>query len=143
MSFYNDDYLRKLLIERPKIRAKLENAGGSLILTGTAASTENGQDYSSQIGSGPHLDLIEMEMHLQELPEDQRNALIAWAEGVTPQEAAMYFSAKGSVLRKRRQRGVEALTEKMNNGEGRSANDTGRDSRPASSKSGDRHRRVT
>jgi DNA-directed RNA polymerase specialized sigma24 family protein len=141
MSFYNSDYLRKLLIERPKIRAKLLNPGGSVILTGTAASTEQTTEYSSQIGSGPHLDLVEMEMQLAELPEEQRNALIAWAEGVTPREAAMYFSAKGAVLRKRRERGVKALADKMND-EGSERNDTGRGSRPNSSKGSSRYRRV-
>jgi DNA-directed RNA polymerase specialized sigma24 family protein len=141
MSFYTSDYLRKLLIERPKIRAKLLNPGGSVILTGTAASTEQTADYSSQIGSGPHLDLIEMEIQLAELPEEQRNALIAWAEGVTPREAALYFSAKGEAIRKRRERGVDTLVDKMND-EGSGRNDSGRTSRFDTSKGSSRYRRV-
>jgi DNA-directed RNA polymerase specialized sigma24 family protein len=141
MSFYNNDYLRKLLIERPKIRAALENPGGSVILAGTAASTEQTTEYSSQIGSGPHLDLLEMEIKLAELPEEQRDALVAWAAGVTPREAALYFSAKGAVLRKRRERGVKALTDKMND-EGQQSDDTRGTSGRYSEKGSSRYRRV-
>lgn len=140
MSFYTNDYLRKLLIERPRIRAKLENPGGSVILAGAAASTEQSTEYSSQIGSGPHLDLIEMEQELASLPEEQRVALIAWATGVTPREAAMYFSAKGAVLRKRRERGVRALADKMN--DERRSDDTGRAGQSHSEAGSSRYRRV-
>lgn len=119
-TFYNSDYLRKLLVERPYIRARLENAGGSVILTGVAADTEALSEYSSQIGSSFHLDLIEAEMLLRELPQEQQVALAQWAAGLTPKQAAMYTNVKGTVTRKRRQRGIETLTEKMNEG---SAND--------------------
>jgi hypothetical protein len=116
-NIYQSDYMRKLLIERPYIRAKLENPGGSVILTGVAADTERQDEYSTQIGSGFHLDLIETEIHLQELPADQLGALIVWANGLSAKQAAMYFAAKGTVLRKRRERGVEELTKRMNDGE--------------------------
>lgn len=115
-TFYNSDYLRKLLVERPYIRARLENAGGSVILTGVAADTESLSEYSSQIGSSFHLDLIEAEMLLRELPQEQQVALAQWAAGLTPKQAAMYTNVKGTVTRKRRQRGIETLTEKMNEG---------------------------
>lgn len=123
---YTSDYMRKLLIESPYIRARLENPGGSVILTGTAADTERADEYSPQIGSGFHLDLIEAETLLRELPTDQRDALLVWAAGVTAKQAAMYFSAKGTVLRKRRERGVESLTEKMNDESTRTADAGGR-----------------
>jgi hypothetical protein len=139
--FYTNDYLRRLLIEAPYIKARLLNPGGSVILTGTAADTESPQEYSSQIGSGFHLDEIEMEVKFRELPQDQQEALVAWALGVTPKEASMYFAAKGTVLRKRRERGVTALTEKMNDGE-QSTEDTGRTSGRPTPKAGDRYRRV-
>ena len=111
---YSNDYLRKLLVERPRIRAKLENPGGSLILTGVSAMTDQSNEYSPQIGSSSHLDLIEMELHLQELPVDQQQALMDWALGISAQQAAYFNDVKGSVFRKRRQRGIEALSESMN-----------------------------
>ena len=117
MSFYNDDYLRRLLIEQPYIRAKLTNPGGSIIMTSVSADADVVvQDYSSQIGSAFHLDLIEAEMKFRELPEDQQRALLDWAAGVSSKEAAMYQNVKGNVIRKRVQRGVESLTDKMNDG---------------------------
>lgn len=115
-NFYTSDYLRKLLIESPYIRARLENAGGSVILTGVAADTEALSEYSSQIGSSFHLDVIEAEMIFRELPEDQQQALIQWAAGLTPKQAALYYNAKGTVQRKRRERGIAAMTEKINEG---------------------------
>lgn len=123
---YRNDYMRRLLIEAPYIRAKLENPGGSVIQTGVTADTEALNEYSSQIGSSFHLDLIETELHLSDLPTDQQQALLAWAAGVSAKQAALYYSAKGTVLRKRRERGVDTLTEKMN--DGRTHN--GRGSRP-------------
>ncbi len=113
---YSNDYLRKLLVERPRIRAKLENPGGSVILTSTAAMTEQSSEYSPQIGSGSHLDLIEMEIHFNELPKDQQHALLSWALGVSAQQAAYFNDIKGSVFRKRRQRGIESLAGSMNDG---------------------------
>ncbi len=139
--FYSNDYLRKLLIETPYIKARLLNPGGSVILMGTAADTEAPQEYSSQIGSGFHLDLVEMEIKFRELPRDQQEALFAWSMGISPKEASLYFSAKGTVLRKRRERGVTALTEKMNDGD-QPTQDTGRTSGRTPTKSGDRYRRV-
>jgi len=119
MSDYANDYLRRLLIEAPYIRARLENQGGSVILTGVAADTERvNSDYSSQIGSGFHLDLIEAELALRELPVEQQEALVAWASGVSAKEAALYSSVHGTVLRKRRERGIKAITEKMNDERG-------------------------
>lgn len=113
---YTNDYMRKLLIEAPYIRAKLENPGGSVILTGVAADTERTDEYSSHIGSSFHLDLIETEMHLHDLPIDQQQALLQWASGLSAKQAALYFNVKGTVQRKRRERGVDSLTKKMNDG---------------------------
>lgn len=140
-NFYNSDYMRKLLVERAYIRAKLENPGGSVILTGTAADTERADDYSGQIGNGFHLDLIEAETHLFALPADQRDALLMWANGVTAKQAAMFFSAKGTVFRKRRERGVKELTERMNDG-GQTAQPR-RASRPSAPTSSKRVRRFS
>lgn len=139
--FYTSDYLRKLLIESPYIKARLENPGGSVILTGTAADTEQPQDYSSQIGSGFHLDLVEAQLKFQELPADQQEALLAWALGVSAKEASMYFSATGAVIRKRRERGVSALTDKMNQDD-RPEQPRGT-SGPTAPQDGRRYRRIT
>lgn len=111
---YSNDYLRKLLVEAPRIRARLTNPGGSVILTSTAAMTEQAAEYSPQIGSSSHLDLIEMELHFRELPKDQQRALLEWALGVTAEQAAYFNDIKGSVFRKRRQRGIENLADSMN-----------------------------
>ena len=83
-------------------------------MTSTAAMTDQSNEYSPQIGSSAHLDLIEMEMHFRELPRDQQTALLDWANGVTAQQAAYFNDIKGSVFRKRRQRGIENLAESMN-----------------------------
>lgn len=125
---YHNDYMRRLLVEAPYIRAKLENPGGSIIQTGVTADTEALNEYSSQIGSSFHLDLIETELHLSDLPTDQQQALLAWAAGVSAKQAALYYSAKGTVLRKRRERGVDALTQKMNDGTTHNGRNSGRDS---------------
>lgn len=142
--FYTNDYLRKLLLERPYVRARIENPGGSIIMTGVAADTEQPQEYSSQIGSSFHLDLVEAEVKFKELPREQQEALYAWSQGVSPKEASMYFSAKGAVLRKRRERGVAALTEKMNDdGTPESTADTRGTSRRDTSPGSQKYRRVT
>ncbi len=139
---YNNDYIRKLVLEAPYIKARLTNPGGSVILTGVAADTYQQQEYSSQIGSGFHLDLIETQIKFAELPTEQKQALVAWAIGVSPKEAALYFSAKGVVLRKRRERGVQSLTVKMNEDEPSRTEDAGRAGRRPTQKASDRYRRV-
>jgi hypothetical protein len=117
-TFYNSDYLRKLLVESPYIRARITNPGGSIIMTGVSADTEALSEYSSQIGSAFHLDVIEAELLFKELPVDQQIALIEWASGLTPKQIALFTNVKGEVRRKRRERGIKSLTEKMNNGSG-------------------------
>lgn len=130
--FYSNDYVRKLFLESPYIRARLENPGGSVILRGTAADTEAPQEYSSQIGSGFHLDLLEAEIKFAELPPEQQAALAAWRDGVSAKEASMYFAAKGAVIRKRRERGVDTMAKKLNDEDGQTNGHrgTGRPSAP-------------
>lgn len=142
--FYSNDYVRRLFLESPYIKARLENPGGSVILRGTAASTEQPQDYSSQIGSSFHLDLLEAEIKFNELPEDQQKALLAWRDGVSAKEASMYFSAKGTVLRKRRERGVDSMAKKLNE-DGQAGDDgrTGSGGRPDTPRVRDRYRRIS
>ena len=118
---YTNDYIRKLLAEAVYIYAKLQNPGGSIILTSTALiDADRGYEYSSDIGNVFHLDLIELSEQMRRLSRKERDSLWAWAIGLSPQQAAMYLQARGTVrlgpdaIRKRRQRSVNALTENLN-----------------------------
>lgn len=110
---YTPDYVRRLLIERHHILAALINTGGSIILRGTAATTEQVMTYSSVVDNDFHLDLIEAMDFVRSLPADQRVALLAWADGLSSQQAADWFHVKPSALRMRRKRGVERVAEEM------------------------------
>lgn len=110
---YSSAYLRRLLIERHHIRSALVNPGGSIILMGVAASIENPTAFSSVVGNDFHLDLVEAESVLAELPTETRLALLAWADGLSSRQAAEYFGVRPSALRKRRERAVGAVVEEM------------------------------
>ena len=124
-SRYVHPYLAKLLIERFAIRAPLENGGGSVILTGVAATTESSAHYSSVIGNDFHLDLIEAESIVAAMPKEQRSALMSWANGLTSQQAAHWHDIPAATLRKRRSRGVSALASEMNHDAAEGAGTTG------------------
>lgn len=113
---YTNHYVRRLLAEAVYVYAKLENPGGSVILTSTGLiDADRTYEYTSQIGNPFHLDLIDLKQKMKELSKKERDALLAWAEGLTPLQAARYLHATGPVaLRKRRERGVAALTESFN-----------------------------
>ena len=91
----------------------MENPGGSIILMGVAASVENTHAYSSVVGNDFHLDLIELEEAISKLPADQRLALAAWSDGLTSKQAAEYFNARPSAIRKRQERGLKAVAQEM------------------------------
>lgn len=110
---YTTDYVRRLLIERHHIRAALTNTGGSVILMGVAATTEQPQSYSSVVGNDYHLDLLEAEKVISELPADQRAALLAWADGMSSKQAADWFHVKPGALRMRRMRTMERVAQEM------------------------------
>lgn len=110
---YTTDYLRRLLIERPYIRAALVNPGGSVILTGVAATTETPSTYSSVVGNDFHLDLLEAEKVIAELPADQRVALTAWADGLSSKQAAQWFHIQPGALRVRRMRAMQRVAQEM------------------------------
>ena len=111
-------YLRRLLIESPYIYAALLNPGGSIILTGTAATTDGTTQYTSDIGSDAHLDLVEVTQYLREdFSKEEIDALWSWAEGMNSQQAAHYRDAKGGALRKRRERAVNKLEKTMEHGD--------------------------
>ena len=59
---------RRYLLERHHVRAKLENPGGSVLLTASAlVDSDRPEGYSSQVGSDSHLDLIEAEVKVNDL----------------------------------------------------------------------------
>jgi DNA-directed RNA polymerase specialized sigma24 family protein len=94
-------YLKRLLIERHAIRAKLENPGGSVIVSSTRkAETEAVTDYSAVIGNDYHLDLLDAEQVVNELPTDERLRLLLWCDGLTPQEAAQFASIRPGSLKR-------------------------------------------
>lgn len=87
-------YVKRLLIERHGIRAALESPGGSIILAATSLDLDALKTYSSVIGNDSHLDLIEAEQRVNQLPVEQRIALLAWCDGMTPQDAALYVNKR-------------------------------------------------
>lgn len=120
---YVNDYVRRLLIERHHIYARLLNPGGSIILNAKSrADSESGDGYASMIGSSFHLDMMELDMALKQsgLKPHEIQALLTWVDGMTSQQAAVYLSARGSItsktIQKRRERALEKLTRKMNDG---------------------------
>lgn len=131
------DYLRRLLIERHYIRAALENPGGSVILTGTAASVEQTTAYSSVVGNDFHLDLLRAEEVIKTLPGDQRAALLTWADGLSARQAADFMNVRPGALRMRRSRAVTAVAQEMNSHVSQPDREAGRQvDRPVGSKEG-------
>ena len=111
-------YLKRLLVERHLIRAKLENPGGSVIVSAAKrVETDALVDYSSVIGNTFHLDLVDAEEILSHLPADERQRLLAWCDGLTAREAAQFASVKPGALHKRNQRSLVKITEQLNDGE--------------------------
>lgn len=126
---YTTGYLRRLIAERGQIRAALYNHGGSIITHGSSLDLEGQDVYSSQIGNDFHVDLVEAErIMVAEMTPEQRDILLAWADGISEEEAASLVRVKpGGALRMRRKRAIERLTDRMQD-------DTGRGSRePAES----------
>lgn len=114
-------YVRRLLIERVYIYAKLYNPGGSIILRGTdSVDPDRPLGYSTEIGNTFHLDLIELDRQFAEavkegdLTHKQVRAIQSWADGMNSRDAADYLRAKGPVsIQKMRQRAVKKLQERL------------------------------
>lgn len=112
---YTSAYLKRLLIERHSIRARLENPGGSVILGATKKlETEQMEDYSAVIGNTAHLDLLDAERVVNTLPKDERYRLLMWVDGLSPSTAAEYASVKPGTVRTRGSRVAKKVTESMN-----------------------------
>lgn len=134
---YTSEYVRRLLVERRFIYAKLYNQGGSVILRDTdIVDHDRPTGYSTEIGNSFHLDLIQLEIEFEaavearELTIKQVNALLTWADGMTSQQAADYLHARGPVsIRKLRSKATAKLKDRMNDaarpkGTGRTGNGT-------------------
>ena len=106
-----EDYFRKLLIERPYIRAALENPGGSIILL-THNNVEQ-QHVSTICGNEAHLDLMEAEDVLRAMPKEQAKVLLRWSSGLTTEQAASLQGITKAALRKRRSRAVREAVKAM------------------------------
>ncbi len=109
-------YLKRLLLERPKIRAKLENPGGSIILGATtAAHTMHGPQYSSSVGNDFHLDLIEAEVEYAGLQKGDQLALARWVDSLPERLEDEFRDTKPGQI-KARQRAAQRLVTKLNDG---------------------------
>lgn len=114
-------YLKRLLIERPAIRARLENPGGSVILMG-ADNIEHRGEYSPVIGNDIHLDLLEAEQAVASLPATDQQALLRWTGSLTPAQEAEYLEARGRVVkpasdRRQAERKAHSVVETLNDRE--------------------------
>lgn len=123
---YDSGYVRRLLLERHHIYAKLTNPGGSIILRGTAlVDHDRPLGYSTEIGSDFHLDLIELGMVFDYLIEEKGltkkeiRTLLTVLDGMDSRQAAEYLNATGTVsVRKVRERGIRKLRDTFNEGKG-------------------------
>jgi hypothetical protein len=118
---FTPEYVKRLLVERMYIYAKLHNPGGSVILRNTdVVDHDRPLGYSTQIGNSFHLDLIELEKELQDAVDEgtitrsEVEAMLTWADGMTSQQAAYYLHETGSSnIRKLRERGKKKLQERL------------------------------
>ena len=98
-------YLKRLLIERSAIRARLENPGGSIILMATEQL--DASPFTPVVGNDFHLDLIEAEEELNKLPVSDRYAILDWVQSLTPAQVEEYIDSRGPVKRRSVQRQAE------------------------------------
>ena len=122
-----NDRVKRLLLDRHLIRARMINPGGSIILTASGLiDTEQFDDYSTEIGSSDHLDLLDLEQQLKECITDGTFtvedilALFTWMDDMSSQQAAIYLNARGPVnfradaIRRKRGNAVKTLTDGIN-----------------------------
>lgn len=129
---YPREYVRKLIAERHYIRAKLENPGGSVILTASAlVDAERMDEYSSSIGSSFHLDIMELDIQIKDdilkrrITRQEVEALLVWFDGLSSLEASKFLSARPSTIRKRQERALNKVTTGMNGEEENTATTRG------------------
>lgn len=106
---FTSKYVRRLIIEAPYIYERLYNPSGSIILQQRSAN-----DYSASIGNSFHNDLIDVSVILREkFTKDERRLIYDWAMGINSYQAADYYGVTGNVIRKRRQRVIQKLRERL------------------------------
>jgi hypothetical protein len=116
--YWTTDYLKRLLIERDDIRSALVNPGASILLNRAArVGIESQYAYSNVIGNDFHLDLIEAEKAVAGLPKADRDALMAWVDGLTSQQAANFYGVRPGAIRVRQHRAARRVTEALNEGQ--------------------------
>jgi hypothetical protein len=129
---YTTEYVRRLILERAFIYAKLYNPGGSVILrTSDIVDHDRALGYSTEIGNTFHLDLIELEMALQELVDNKLytkkeiESLLTWFDGMSARDAADYMHTRGAVnVRAMRKRALRKLHRKLEGGDIRGTGDS-------------------
>lgn len=105
-----NDYIKRLLIERPRIRARLENP----------MAAEPGTDmaeFSANIGNPFHLDLLAAEEYVKGLRPEDRKTLTDWVNGVTSEQAGLYHDVRPQTIRMRRKRVIDKMKEALDAGE--------------------------
>lgn len=122
---YASRYMRRLIADRDHIRAAILSPGGSVILTGVSRDLEGTDEYSSQVGNDYHLDLIQAEVELtnnckwcadkKKFTKLQIETLLAWANALSPEEAATsgLLTQTPGALRRYRHHSLAKLTERM------------------------------
>lgn len=112
---YTTRYFARLIADRFAIRSSLVNQGGSIILRGYSRAGDDFA-YPSMIGNDFHLDLIEAEEILRQMPTADRAALIGWADNLNKDQAAYVSTATPAALRQRRSRAVRKAVKRLNDG---------------------------
>ena len=88
-----------------------------------------GLEYSSEIGNSFHLDLMEIEEQLAELPKGMVDTLLTYMDGMNSRQAAYYLNARGGVsIRKRRESAMKRLMGNLNGDRPDGSEDAGRPS---------------
>jgi hypothetical protein len=112
---WTTDYLKRLLVERDAIRAALYSPGASILLNrADRVGVEAQYSYSNVIGNDFHLDLIEAEKAVAALPKADRDALMAWVDGLTSQQASYFYGVRPGAIRVRQHRAARRVTEALN-----------------------------
>jgi hypothetical protein len=111
------DNVLRLLVERHHIRAKVENPGGSVIMTATdRVDHERPTGYSTEMGNPDHLDLLDLDVSIREairaggLTKMEVHNMLRWVDSMTDDQAAHFMHSRGS-SRIRYRRRVDRSTE--------------------------------
>lgn len=116
--YWTTDYLKRLLIERDSIRAALINPGSSIVLNRAArVGIESQYAYSNVIGNDFHLDLLEAEKAVSTLSKGDRDALMAWVDGLNSTQAANFYGVRPGSIRVRQHRAARRVMRALGEGQ--------------------------